>query len=276
MKTINKIICPTDFTVTADNAIEYAAKLAQRLGAKIELIHVKSISITDSFVSEIVSDNIKTISDRLQHICDEITKTYKVVSDFSVEVSLKRLEKVIVGRTMENNLIVIGTNGTDNMHQYLFGTNAYNIIKKSKCPVLMIPEKATYKTIEKIVFAWDYSRNNRISFLQLKDFLDTYNPEIVFLHVSKHKTAIAEDIYSALKDEVFSYFGRKETISFSKVNLDEEETVAQKMDSYVKEVHADMLAITIYDRGLFENIFHGDIAKYLSESVDYPLLAVHL
>lgn len=276
MNTINKIICPIDFSADANNAIEYAANLAQRLNSEIELLHVKLIAATDSFNSDDTTENNKIISDKLAKICSEIYQSYNVKSNFSIEVSLKRLEKVISGKSLENNLIVIGTNGTDNLHQYLFGTNTYKVVKKSKCPVLIVPENVTYKTIDKIIFAWDYSHDNRISFLQLRDFIKIYNPEITFLHVSEHKTPISDDIYTALKDEMFSYFGRKETITFSRIYLEATDTLGQKIDSYVMKSNSDLLVVTVYDRGILQAIFHGKTIKFLTETANYPLLAVHV
>lgn len=276
MNTINKIICPTDFSSVANNAIEYAANIARELNTEMELLHVKSTGVIDFFNSDDLEENNKIISDKLTKICSEIYQTYTVKSNFSVEVSLKRLEKVICGKSLENNLIVMGTNGTDNLHQYLFGTNTYKVVKNSKCPVLMIPESVTYKKINKIVFAWDYSNDNRISFLQLRDIIKIYNPEIIFLHVSKHKTAISDDMYLVLKDEMFSYFGRKDTITFSRIYLDDADSIAQKINGYMMDSNADLLAVTVYEGGILQRILHGNIVKYLSETAIYPLLALHV
>ena len=37
------------------------------------------------------------------------------------------------------DLIVMGTNGADNMSDYFLGTTAENVIKSANCPVLVIP-----------------------------------------------------------------------------------------------------------------------------------------
>ena len=50
------------------------------------------------------------------------------------------------------------------------------------------------------------------------------------------------------------------------------ETFAGKIDEYMNDSKADLLAITFYDRGALRNIFHGTITKELSKRAGYPLL----
>lgn len=276
MKILKKIVCPIDFSPAANNAVEYASNLAQELDIEIELIHVEQISPIDAFNVEKVTENIQEIKNLLQKICDEIYSNFHVVCKYSVEVTLGRLEKIIKAKTLDHNLIIMGTNGIDTIYQYIFGTNTYHVIKKSKCPVLIIPENVIFTPIKKMVFAWDYSRENRISFLQLNDFVDLFSPEIVFLHISKNKSTVADDVYDAFQTELFSYFGEKNSITFARVYMDSSETIAQKIDQFVDITQADLLVITFYERGIFENIIHDSVTKWLSEEAKYPLLALHI
>ena len=40
-----KILCPIDFSEASQNAVEYAAKLAQRIGATIRFVNIQKLSI---------------------------------------------------------------------------------------------------------------------------------------------------------------------------------------------------------------------------------------
>lgn len=273
---MKKIICPTDFSPAAVNAIEYAVKLAQVLKTEIEILHVQILSTTNPMPPLMASQNILTVSGKLQKICTEINQTFHVICNYKIEVTYSKLEKIINEKSAKNNLIVMGTNGTDNLFQFLFGTNTFHVIRKSKCPVLMIPEKVKYKEFKKIVFAWDYSRDNSASFIQLKEFLGTYSPEIVFLHVSKEKIEIGDEIFKAVKDDLVSHLGEEENLTYKQIYLESPDTIARKIDDFMADSKSDLLAVTFFDRGILENIFHGNIVKGLSESADYPLLALHM
>ena len=274
MKTI---LIPTDFSTTANNAIEYGAKLAQKLNAKLEILNIQLLSAANPISSGMVAcENIVPTSDVLKKMCNDINQTFNISCNYSIETTSKTLEKAISGKSAENTLIVMGTNGTDDLYQYIFGTNTYHVIKKSKCPVLMIPAGINYKPIKKIVFAWDYGRDNKVSFFQLKDILGIYDAEINFLHISKQKTPIGDDVFRALQGEIHSYLDEKGNITFERIYSEDPETFPARIDDYMDDSKADILAITFYDRGPLKNIFHGTITKELSETARDPLLVLHV
>ena len=273
---MKKIICPTDFTSTANNAIEYAAKLAQKIGAEIELIHVQLLYVTESVSTLRISKNVIAQTEHLQKIANEVTKTYGIKCSSKVELSDDEFEQTIVDNSDDNNLIVIGSNGADDIFEFIFGTNSYHLVKKAKCPVLIIPEGFQFKEIKKMVFAWDYSDKNKLAFLQVKDFIDFFEPEITFLHVGQNSIPNNGDVFESLKQEMLSYLGEIQNISFARVYLDDPETYSERMDSYVTNTNSDLLAVTFYDRGFIRNLFHGNIVKGLTEITSYPLLVLHM
>ncbi len=274
---IKKIICPTDFSSTANNAVEYAAKLAQKLNAELEILHVQLLSAANPISSglEALESTVST-SEVLKKMCIDIKQTFNICCNHNIETTSKTLEKVIRGKSAENNLIVMGTNGIDDLYQYFFGTNTHHVIEKSKCPVLVVPEGVRYSAIKNIVFAWDYSRDSKAFLFQLKDILGIYDPKIIFLHLSKQKTVIGDDVFRAAKEDIRSYLGERENITFDRIYSEDTENFADRIDEYMDDSKADVLAITFYDRGALRNIFHGTITKGLSEIARYPLLVLHV
>ncbi len=273
---MKKIICPTDFTSTANNAVEYAAKLAQKMGAELELFHAQLIYATDTVSPVIASQNMLKLSETLKRTATEVSKTFNIICNSSVESSDEELEQAISDQSSEDTIIVMGTNGADDVFEFIFGTNSYHVIKKTKCPVLLIPEGVQYKEIKKMVFAWDYTKNNKLSFLQVKDFISAFSPEIVFLHVGQSNSTAHIDVFETLKSEMMSYLGDLEKVSFARIYLDTPETYSERIDNYIENSNSDLLAVTFYERGFFGNLFHGGIVKGLTEIAGYPLLALHM
>lgn len=274
---MKKLICPTDFSNAANNAIEYASKLAQKLEATIEILNFQTISPASPIASGISArENRPKAEQTLENICNEVSKTFNIFCRYKSETTTATLERAINSKAARDNIIVMGTNGIDDSYQYIFGTNTYHVIKKSKCPVWVIPEDAAYKDIKKVVFAWDYSQDNHLSFLQLETLLGIFNPEITMLHISKQKTPISDDVYRALQEEIYNTFGEKENIRFDRIYSDDPDTFAEITDNYIHDSQADLLAVSFYDRGVLRNIFHGTLVKDLSEIADYPLLVMHV
>jgi hypothetical protein len=273
---MKQIICPTDFSTAANNAINYGAQLAKAAAAEFEIFHVQVLSDSHPIASGIMANQTaSTTSDSLQKLCEGVSDDYNIHCDYALETTNKTLEKSIGAKAKEGNLVVMGTNGADDLFQYIFGTNTFQTIRKSKCPLLIIPENTNYKPIRRIVFAWDYNPDNKAAISQLTEILEP-GAEIIFLHISKEKTAVSDELFKALQDEVCVLLGNKNNILFERIFSNDTDTFASRIDDFVTDGVADALAITFQDRGDLRNIFHGQIVKELSEIAAYPLLVLHI
>lgn len=274
---MKKIICPTDFSTTANNAIEYASQLAKAINTELEIVNVQLLSPASPVLSGIeASKYAAPASATLKKMCDDINQTFHIPCSYKVEITSDTLDEAIPAESAEDSLIVMGTNGMDDLYQYIFGTNTYHVIKKTKCPVLIIPEGVIYTTIKNITLPWDYKCNSKSVYFQLKNLFGVFNPEITFLHISKQKTPVSDSVFRALKEEVYSCIGKEENVLFARLYSESPKEFANSIDDYMSDNKTDLLAIAYYDRGKLKNIFHGTIVKELSETAQYPLLVSHV
>ncbi|MBK9637640.1 MAG: universal stress protein [Bacteroidetes bacterium] len=275
---MKKIICPVDFSKASINAVEYAEKLTQIFAGELLFINVQRIipitetaSLSEGFVTNEKENSIVT-ADRLKALCMDAIKKYNISATYAVEVSTKSLAKNLAAFDADNTMIVMGTNGADEIYQYFFGTDTFHVLKSAKCPVLVIPENYSYRNIKKIVFAWDYSSKSKFSFSFMADFMKAFNPQFIFLHVSKHHTEISLDVFRALHTEIESVLGKDNRVEFEQIFSD---NIPESINDYMIESNADVLSITYYNRGLIPDLFHGTVAKELSEIAEYPILVLH-
>jgi nucleotide-binding universal stress UspA family protein len=269
---MKNILVTTDFSSAANNAIEYAAKFAQKMNKPLT---IANFELSEPVPEPMICRYIRDTPEILEEISETVHKTYSIPCSYIVERTNKTLQKAMENISSDTDLIIMGTNGADDIYQYFLGTNAFHVAKKVKSPVLIIPEGIVYKPIDKVVFAWDYTRDNTISFLQLNALLENYHPEITFLHISHQKTIVSDEVFNALKEEVSSQFPNSKNIRFERVFCKDSENFPDKLLEYTDDSNADLLTVTYYDRGMFQNIFHGSITKKLSETVTYPLLVLH-
>jgi len=273
---IRKIICPTDFSDAANNAVEYAANIAQMMSAELLLFNVQRLSPVEAVLSLEegggITEHSLMVADVLQEMSNEINKTFKISSSYQVDVSVQSLATMFSSLEEDNTIIIMGTNGTDTLYQYFFGSNTYHVIKNTNCPVLVVPEHVSYKTVQKIVFAWDYNTKSNFSFALLKDFMKIFDPKFIFLHVSQHQSEYSQDVFRAFRSEVEEALGRNNNMEFEHVYA---EGVSETIDTYMLESEAEILSLTYYNRGLIPDIFHGKVAKELIETVEYPILILH-
>lgn len=276
---IKKIICPTDFSTTAINAIEYAAELAQELNIELQLLNVQSLFPvvavpSGTYINERVADSTKSLA----QTCYEINELFHIPCTYEIIATSENLASSITEGAAENNLIVMGTNGVDDMHQFFFGTNTYHVIKKAKCHVLMVPENASYGSISKIVFAWSYETNSTALILMLNDLITIFNPKIIFtpsvtfLHVSNHPSSIANDSFEVLKNEMDKEIKEKIKVEYGQLVADD---IPESINSYMAKSNADILIMNVHDRGLIGNIFHRSVSKKITDTAEYPILVMH-
>src|SRR5204863_4394030 len=96
-----------------------------------------------------------------------ITNTYKIPCYAEVQPSATSLAKTIADKANGYDLVIMGTNGADNLFQFFYGSNAYNAILITNIPVLLIPESCPYTEIENIAYAYDYLSERKLPIQQL-------------------------------------------------------------------------------------------------------------
>ncbi|HEY4798804.1 MAG TPA: universal stress protein [Bacteroidia bacterium] len=276
---INKIICPTDFSEAANNATEYAAKLAQVFGVKLVFVNVQKISPLSTAVSlagesEVFeNENAILASNRLKELCSEVNKFFKIPTDHEMNVTTQSLAKAISSHGKLNSLIVMGTNGADNLIQFFWGTNTFNVIKNARCPVLLIPENCSYSNYKSIVYAISYYEKGKLALHQFHQFVSAFNAQITFLHVSKKDTSISRDVFNVEKEEIENFFGEKQKLDFKRVFSDDP---ADAIEDYISENPTDLLVLAARNRSIINSIFSQiPIIQGLSSIASYPILVFH-
>lgn len=276
---IKKIICPSDFSTAAVNATEYAAELAQELNIPLQILNVQSLFPVVAVPAGMnINERVYESSEELAKNCSEINKLFHIPCTYEIIATSEGLSKSIASDAGRDNLIVMGTNGPDDITQFFFGTNAYHVIKKAKSYVLMVPENVTYKTLRKIVFAWNLESNNNVLLANLNELIPIFNPKIIFtpsvtfLHISKEGSEITPETFLTLKNEIAKEIKEKIKVDFEQLASDD---IPAAMNKYMRSSKSDILMMSLQHRGVIENLFHRPVSKQIIETAEYPILLMH-
>lgn len=271
---MKKILCPTDFSETADNAIAYAAKLAQKTGAHLTLFNVQSLAERtpdEALLGEQM--NAQMAYDRLEELCREVSRVFKISCNAHVETALSGLAKVIEGEAGRHDLIVMGTNGPHDVFQFFFGSNSYRIAKQTATPVLVVPAGYGYSEIRKTAFAFDYWRNNTLPMSQLVKVIKPLQSELTVLEVLEQSySRRAEEEILADQQMLRDVYGMEVPLNFHTLYTS---NIPQALDQFVKEKGIDLLALCTQHQSLIDVLFHKSVIKELSKIATYPLLIIH-
>jgi nucleotide-binding universal stress UspA family protein len=206
----------------------------------------------------------------VEHYNKELKKLpveYVIKMGFVVADILEMIEEHTI------DIIVMGTKGTGNKSKNIFGSTAVDMIQKTTCPVLVIPEGVKNLNIRKIAFASDFHTDNIETPLQLTKLLvDKYAAEVKIIHVGKD-----EMLCDHIKE-------RNETLAKFEDELKESKNITcdyvNKLDvatgiaEYVKSERIDLIILTPHRYDFFEKLFKESITRKLTLHSEIPLLAI--
>jgi universal stress protein A len=138
------ILAPTDFSEYSKQAVEVAAGLAQKFGAKLMLLHVVELPAypTEGLVPSRVG--VTLLEDLEQQARQELEKIVPAPGGGKIEV----IRRVVVGIPYHKivevaaaekvDLIVMATHGRTGISHLLMGSVAERVVRAAPCPVLTL------------------------------------------------------------------------------------------------------------------------------------------
>jgi nucleotide-binding universal stress UspA family protein len=146
----NHILCPTDLKERSDAAVKKAVQIAHQFGSKITLLNVHE-EFMDKGERQMLRVSVDKMKEKYKRIAIESKEEMKTVihrlhaDDIEVDYLLHsgKPESVIVelAEQLGTDLIVIGTDGRDNVIDFVVGTITEHVINAAPCPVLVIHYK---------------------------------------------------------------------------------------------------------------------------------------
>ena len=138
---IRRILCPIDFSDASHNAVRYAHEFAKGMGAHLVLLNVveprpMAVDMSLSYVP-LEEDLEKAAREDLEEIIrSEREKGVEVQAEVQIgtpsEIILDRAEELDV------NLVILGSHGKTGLSRLLMGSVAESVVRKAKCPVLIV------------------------------------------------------------------------------------------------------------------------------------------
>jgi nucleotide-binding universal stress UspA family protein len=267
---MKKILCPIDFSEASKNGMEYAANLAKALDESLTLLYVRtSIWPEANQLEKEVMDSNEELGAKLLLFVNEVQNEFGIPCHYHVKQTTDTLEEAIAGYAADFDLIVMGTNGADNYYQYAFGSNSFNVIEKSKIPVLIIPENFSFRPISLLVYAYDPDTNPIFLIEQLKKLAAPLGAKVKVLHIAKEEPSDeANRKMEVLKEAIKAREPKNMSWSF---DFQYSSEVAWALDQFMQEHNADVLALSFHHRSLMENLFRENTIKKISMIADYPV-----
>jgi nucleotide-binding universal stress UspA family protein len=275
MKTI---LVPTDFSKNANNALDYAIKLAEKENAKIILLHAFHVTyiypdVPMQYLNEQIESAEEIANKQLKLLCEKVEKSKILECEFinkessAVDFILETITK------RKPDLVVMGTKGASGIEEMLVGSNTAKVVEKAKCPVIAIPENATFSSIENITYATDYFTSDINAVEKLVEIAKLFNAKITLLHVcfEVYTHDAEEEFMDTFKNKVIN------EIPYNKLafKLVYGKNLIDVLEDYVKHESPDLLSMSTDYKNLFDKFFGTNSTKKMTYNTKVPLLAFH-
>ncbi|MFM2284869.1 MAG: hypothetical protein RLZZ543_366 [Bacteroidota bacterium] len=164
---IRRILIPTDFSETANLALEHAVKMASLLDSEIILLHVVStfafrVNLPEVEVDESQNTRLSgVIGAKLNRIAEEIRSSAGIKISTIVTAGRIREEVVRIADEMDVDIIILGTHGVSGLREFFMGSNAFRIVSEAGCPVLSVQDSGKSVGFSEIVVPIDNSFHSR-------------------------------------------------------------------------------------------------------------------
>ena len=274
-----KVLLPTDFSLNAKYAIDYALKLFENEKVDFYLWHVIRASsyITDDLITvkptssiydSVISGSKESIEGLKEDLINQFKNqkhTYHTLIDY--DNFIDAMNQVI--ETEGIDLIVMGSKGSSNLEKMLFGSNTIQVIQRTCCPVLAVPYAEIFKPIHKIAFTSNYKTEyNEKAFEILRNIATIQHSEIEILHVYNDDSLT--DIQRKNKKLIHDML---QNLPHQFVELDGK-NLYDTIHNYLNGSLVNLLCITNKKHNFIQRLFNISNVEIEVSNITMPLLVI--
>jgi nucleotide-binding universal stress UspA family protein len=138
-----KILVPIDFDETSDHAFDRAIRLAEKLGARMTVVHVYGLPVYNfpdgSYIPTAeVTESVRAGAQRQLELYLEKHRSQGVPLDGIVREGRAVDEICAAAAELDADLIVMGTHGRGLLGRALLGSVALGVLRQSPIPVMTV------------------------------------------------------------------------------------------------------------------------------------------
>ena len=257
------VIVPVDFSETSLNAAKYAAQLLTgHYGVSMVLYH----SYSKASEAAAVTESLEKLKEDLMK--DNIVKMEVLAHEESDFVD--GLEKA--ARHRRADLVIMGITGKSAIAQVFFGSNTLKMAERKVCPVLIVPESATFSPIKNVMLTSAFKNTlNSTPSAPIKDFLDVFKPQLHIVNVdNEHYISLTEN-YEAEKQELKQMFADYNPEFYFMRLFDVDEAI----NLFAESRNIDLIIAIQKNRSFIGKLLSGSRTKTLTYHSKMPIMIMH-
>ena len=271
MSTVKHILIPTDFSENAEIALRYAISNFNGPEVIFSLIHVYHLPYSGAVISIDLDDLLK--QERIKLMKQTLTDAREQFPQAMIKANTMQgllvdgIAKLSESETID--MIVMGTKGASGIKEILIGSNAVNVMRHAKPPVILVPKETKVHVIRNIVFATDLRYINGFSSIKpLRNIVKSTGSKLEILHLQSDSDDPTEMNREELRlSTVFSDVPHR--FHFEEMTQPEDDIL-----DFAHKMGADLIAVVSRHYGFFYRMLHRSVSRKLSMHTDIPVLVL--
>ena len=190
------VLFATDFSAPCENAWSYALAFAKRYKSKLLLAHVIAPSVYAAVPAELVSSAKEQVKRNAEAQLARLQQSNGGTERLNCELLLREGEVAeVLLRLIHDyrvDLLVAGTRGHGGTERLLLGSVAEKLFRQARCPVLVVPERASSDqepAIHRILCPIDFSPDSPTALAYASSIACHYKAQLIVMHVVEEPTS---------------------------------------------------------------------------------------
>ena len=279
---MKKILVPTDFTQTAENATRLAAEIAHHTNATLYLLHVVEYNYAGplepdgTFAAHSYEEPAirRLLKQGEESLTECVTKHNLQGAQVKKLLGLGKPDDVVVKKIdeLDIDLIVMGTNGASGLEEFFIGSNAEKVVRKAKCPVITVKNDTAMNEIKHIVFGNDFIEVSDRLVDQLKQLQSLFNANVSIVRVNTPNNFERDKVIAPFRREILKKFDSNNVSA----HVYNDHTLEDGLRNFSDEHNGDIIALATHGRTGLSHVLAGSIAEDLMNHTNKAVWTSHL
>ena len=258
------LLCATDLTPAADQAVQAAVVIAERLGTKVTLLHVLN-------KDERTEAGKKTVLEAMA------AQARKAGGDAVVNHKLLEgdfMDRIAEETARDHSMMVLGTHGARGLRQTLLGADILKLVRRSSVPSFVVQEGSSLDhLLEKIVLPVAAHSDIDRLLAVVAALAKAFAAEVHIFQLMRPREEPSDELI-ANKLKMLHFF-EKEGVRHKEVNSPS--TIfsigfAEPTINYAKEIGAGCIAIMAHASDEYRYIADAEKERMLANDARVPVL----
>lgn len=278
---MKRIIVPTDFSKTAQIAVDVAADIALKSKSELILLHVveeatggsfnvegEVTTRTESWENKIFTAKLIEKAKKQLAKASEDPKLagVKVRPELRIGSPFHGMRTIITERKVD--LVVMGTAGQTKIEEMIIGSNTEKVVRHSNCPVLTVHKKPSSTDFKNIVYATSMSKDEEIFSRIVRETQRLYDSTVHLVRINTPGNFQRDaEVKRYMQD-----FAKKLQLKNFTINVFNDLSEEEGIIYFAESINADLIAMATHGRTGFAHVLAGSIAEDVVSHAKRPVL----